>query len=243
MPWDLALILAVLGIAVPWLGARRIRQLLAAPLTTKADRLRLYASTVASQWVAAGVVLWRTGAHGIRAADLGLSIPNAPRAIAGSLLVTTIMVVNQILSLRQISANPRETSKGILPQLAIRLFPQDQVERAAFVVVVATVAICEEWIYRGFAQREFQMWLGGLVAAGIMASASIFAVAHLYQGWRGVVTTFVVGMLFSAARFWTGSLFPTVLAHFLTDLIAGFLAPERLRSALAQPATDLPHSG
>ena len=68
--------LAVLGTAVPWLGRRRVRQLMQMPETTKQDRLLLYASTIAFQWLAAGVILWRAGARGIALRLLGLQIPN-----------------------------------------------------------------------------------------------------------------------------------------------------------------------
>ena len=76
MHWDFALILLFLGIALPLLGRRRVRQLMQSPSTTKLDRLSLYASTLAFQWLAAGVILWRAAAHGMRAAQLGFSIGN-----------------------------------------------------------------------------------------------------------------------------------------------------------------------
>ena len=63
-------------------------------------------------------------------------------------------------------------------------------------------------------------------------SAVLFALAHLYQGMRGVFTTFIVGVLFSLIRAWTGSLMAPLVAHFITDIVAGFLAPPRFRAAL-----------
>jgi uncharacterized protein len=101
---------------------------------------------------------------------------------------------------------------------------------------VITVAFCEELIYRGFAQRVFQDWSAGSAVAAIAGSAALFAVAHLYQGPRGVVTTCIVGLLFSSVRFWTGSLLPTLVAHFITDITAGLLAPSTLRSAQRRAA-------
>ena len=56
MHWDFALILLFFAIAVPFLGRRRIRQLLAVPETTKRQRLRLYASTIAFQWIAVAII-------------------------------------------------------------------------------------------------------------------------------------------------------------------------------------------
>ena len=232
MPWDFALILVFLAVALPWLGRRRIRQLFAMPQTSKMDRLSLYASTIAFQWLAAGVILWRTNAHGIRAAQLGLAIPSPQITIAVAIVLSTLILLNQIFSLRRIASSPSEI-KGILPQLALKVFPQDDVERLAFFALVSTVAACEEIIYRGFVQFVFQSWPGGGVMLGIIGSAAFFALAHLYQGRRGLLSTSVVGLLFSAIRAWTGSLLAPLVAHFVADLAAGFLAPRKLRAALA----------
>ena len=231
MSWDFALILILLAVAVPWLGRRRICQLFGMPQTTKMDRLSLYASTIAFQWLAAGVILWRTSAHGIRAAQLGLAIPSPRITIAAAIALSTLILLNQIFSLRRIAASPTEI-KGILPQLALKVFPQDDVERLAFFALVSTVAVCEEIIYRGFVQLIFQSWSGGSVTVGIVGSAAIFALAHLYQGPRGLLSTSVIGLLFSAIREWTGSLLAPLVAHFVADLAAGLLAPRKLRAAL-----------
>jgi len=231
MPWDFAFILIFLTAAVPWLGRRRIRQLFAMPHTTKIDRLSLYASTIAFQCLAAGVILWRASAHGIRAARLGLAIPSPGITIAATIVLSTLILLNQIFSLRRIAASPTEI-KGVLPQLALKVFPQDDVERLAFFALVSTVAVCEEIIYRGFVQLILQSWSGGSVMVGIVGSAAIFALAHLYQGPRGLLSTCVIGLLFSAIRAWTGSLLAPLVAHFVADLTAGFLAPRKLRAAL-----------
>jgi membrane protease YdiL (CAAX protease family) len=232
MHWDFALILLFLATAVPLLGRRRIRQLMQMPETTKRDRLRLYASTIAFQWIAAAVILWRTGAHGIAGARLGLAIPSPALTAIVTGVLAALVLTNQIVSLRMIGTRPAE-AQGVLPQLALKIFPQDSAERLVFFAVVVTVAICEELIYRGFVQRVFEDWSGGLIAAGIFGSAVMFAIAHFYQGRRGVITTCVVGLLFATVRAWTGSLLAPLVAHFIADIMAGFLAPARLRAALA----------
>ncbi|MGB0035888.1 MAG: type II CAAX endopeptidase family protein [Candidatus Acidiferrales bacterium] len=230
MHWDYALIIFFLGVAVPWLGRRRIRLLMEMQQTTKVDRLSLYASTVAFQWLAAGFILWRTSAHGIRAPLLGLAIPNAVLTLAISVILVALIFATQIVSLGRLVAKPAEI-QGLLPQLALKIFPQDDVERLAFFALVATVAVCEEIIYRGFMQTVFTQWSGGSVFAGIAASAVLFALAHLYQGRRGLLSTFAVGALFSIVRALTGSLIPSMSAHFVADITVGLLAPGRLRRA------------
>jgi membrane protease YdiL (CAAX protease family) len=231
MHWDFALILIFLGAAVPLLGRRRIRQLMEAPQTTKMDRLTLYASTVAFQWLAAGVILWRTAAHGIHASQLGLLIPNPALTAAVSIVLAALVFANQIFSLRRLTSSPSEI-KGILPQLALKLFPQDDIERLVFFALVATVAICEELIYRGFVQQVFENWSGEHIIPGILGSAAFFALAHLYQGRRGLASTFMIGLLFSVIRAWTGSLLAPMVAHFVADMTVGLLAPHRLRSVI-----------
>jgi uncharacterized protein len=235
MHWDFALILIFFATAVPLLGLRRIRHLMRMPETTKQNRLALYASTVAFQWFAFAVILWRVQAHRIPILDLALAVPRPGLTAIVTILLSVFVLAYQLASLRTISTHP-ELVRGMLPQIALKIFPQDSTERVAFFAVVVTVAICEEWIYRGFAQKVFQDWSGGMILAGIAGSAVMFALAHLYQGPRGVVTTFIVGILFSIIRVWTGSLLAPLVAHFITDIVAGFLAPPRFRRALAANA-------
>ncbi len=99
MHWDFALILLVLATVVPLLGKRRIRRLMEASSTTKVDRLVLYASTIAFQWIAVALILWRTHAHNLSAASLGLAIPKPGLALITAILLSALILVNQIVAL------------------------------------------------------------------------------------------------------------------------------------------------
>jgi membrane protease YdiL (CAAX protease family) len=224
MPWDFALILAVLGVAVPWRGAVRMRDLLARDSLSTTDRLALYASTIAFQWIAAGVILWRCLAHQITPEMLGLAIPHSWLTIIVAGLLAALLTFTQLVSVKRLASVPAE-HQGFIGHMARKVMPQTTVERLAFLALVVTVALCEEFLYRGFVQLVFQDAGAGSVAIGILASAAFFSTAHLYQGKRGLITTFVAGLVFSAARAWTGSLAPSMLAHFATDLSAGIAAP------------------
>ena len=72
---------------------------------------------------------------------------------------------------------------------------------------------------------------GPPLALAAIVSSAWFSFAHLYQGRRGVITTFVVGLIFAIVRIWTGSLIPVITAHIAIDLVAGILAPKFLRRA------------
>jgi membrane protease YdiL (CAAX protease family) len=68
-------------------------------------------------------------------------------------------------------------------------------------------------------------------AAAAILSSAWFSLAHLYQGRRGLITTFVVGMIFSLMRVWTGSLIPAIAAHIGIDLVVGICSSNLLRKA------------
>jgi uncharacterized protein len=236
--WDFILIFLFLGIAVPLLGHRRIRQLMALRETTTAVRIRLYASTAASQWLVTAIVLWRTRARGILLSQLGAAIPSAGLCSIVTVLLSVLIFLNQLLSLRRISRHPSEL-RGLLPQLALKIFPQKGSERLPFTVLIFSVAVCEEAIYRGFVQHVLGV-VSGLTALAVLGSAALFALAHAYQGRRGLISTFVVGVIFGSVCAWTGSLLPSVVAHFVADLSAGFMAPSRIKAASATQETIAP---
>ncbi|HWQ03192.1 MAG TPA: type II CAAX endopeptidase family protein [Candidatus Nitrosotenuis sp.] len=226
MPWDFVLIFVVLGALVPWRSAVQMRALLAQPRLESTDRLAVYASTIALQWLVAGVVLWRAMARGFTPAEMAISMPGGIVPIGITLALTILLVVNQIFSLRRLGRLPAER-QGFVGELARRLLPQNDVETLAFFALCATVAVCEEVIYRGFALAALESASGNWILAAVGSSA-LFAVAHLYQGPRGLITTFFVGLLFAGVREYTGSLAPVVVAHLAVDLTAGVYARHAL---------------
>lgn len=223
MHWDYILILGLLGVFVPWRSNARVRLLLDGPPLSSSERIQLYFSTMSIQWLIVAIILWRSEAHHLPLNNLGLSLPDPRRAVVVAVVLSIVLVLNQIFGLRRIATLPPD-QRGIIPSLAERLLPRTATESFVAVLLVISVAICEELIYRGFVQTIFQDAFYGYASAGTVFSALFFSVAHLYQGRKGTLTTFVVGLIFSATRIWTGSLFPAMLIHFSVDLSAGVVA-------------------
>src|SRR6266850_8330849 len=98
MSWDILLIFFVLGVVVPWRGRKRLQQLLAKPSVEPAERLSLYWSTIAFQWVAVVGVAWRAWAHGLTAQQLGLVMPRhfwlTLITACGAVLIVTLHWLN-----------------------------------------------------------------------------------------------------------------------------------------------------
>jgi len=224
MHWDFILLLALVGIVVPWHSAVQIRRLVRTSETTSSARLAVYATTIAFQWLVALVALWRTTARGFGPQALGVALPQPARAAWVAVALSAALVAHQLTSLRRLARLP-EQRQGIAGLLIRRLFPQTRVEAFAFAALAATAAVCEEFLYRGFVLSALAGKSASRPLAGILGSAALFALAHLYQGPSGVATTFVWGAGFAGVRLWTGSLAPTILPHFLVDLAAGLAGP------------------
>ena len=92
-----------------------------------------------------------------------------------------------------------------------------------FIVVMWVVAAFgEEFFYRGFLMKRLAQMLGDTNKTwliGALVSAIYFGLAHMYQGWSGVITTgiigFIVGLIFMKEK----TLLIPILIHGIYDMI------------------------
>jgi membrane protease YdiL (CAAX protease family) len=233
MPWDFILILFVLGVLVPWRGAMRIKRLLAHPALTTSERLSLYASTIAFQWLIVTIVAWRAFSRHLTPEGLGLMVPAPWRTVLIAGILTAVLCANQWASLRKIARLP-EDQRGFIFHFTEKIMPHSPLEALVFIALACTAGVSEEFLYRGFVfaafVRAFANSTFAALVAAVLVSSALFAIGHLYQGRRGIITTCVVGVLFSGARIWSGNLVPPVAAHIAADLVAGLCAPRLLRA-------------
>jgi uncharacterized protein len=192
----------------------------------RAERLSLYASTIAFQWLAAAVAAWRAWAHGFTATQLGFAMPGRFRLLVITVLGAALIVPLQWLNLRRMG---RSTSplRRPLQALAERILPQSTMELIPFLALAVTAGLCEEFLYRGFAMAVLSR-MGFPAAVVILSSSIIFGLAHLYQGRSGFVSTMVLGILFGISRAALGSLIPVIVWHMGVDVVAGIGGPRYL---------------
>ena len=108
------------------------------------------------------------------------------------------------------------------------LLPRTQVEMVAWVCLSVTAGFCEEFIFRGYLQRQF-LALTGKVELAVVFQALIFGIAHLYQGWKGALTITIYGALFGALAAWRKSLRPGMIQHAAQDTFSGLVGSFVLR--------------
>jgi membrane protease YdiL (CAAX protease family) len=214
-------LLVVLAVLFPLraarFGIRRLR--LAAPEERPRLRLVVYREAMVIQWslVAATLVLW--WALGRPWEALGV----VPRIHVGTLAMAVLLAGALIGGLVQ-------TRRALLDDASLErtvervrhleaMLPHGPRELRAFQALAITAGACEELLYRGYLIWYFGAWMGPWVAAA--ASSVVFGIGHLYQGWRGILSTAAVGALFAALYLVSGSLFLPMVAHALVDLHAG----------------------
>lgn len=214
-------------------GMRRLRRAAAGDVTRVRGSVYRIAAIV--QWSLAGLLLihWLT-------ADRPWSwIGLVPRVNWGLGGVTLGLLIVLWFALRQrahILADEESLAevRWKLRRLE-RMMPRTPGELRAFYGLSLTAGMCEELLYRGFLIWFLTFWLGLIPAAAV--SAVIFGFGHLYQGWRGVLTTGAVGAFLAAVYLLTGSLLASMVFHALMDIHSGNLAFHAFTRAPVEPET------
>lgn len=226
MAWDFWLIFFILGVLIPWRGRARLKRLLAQPAVSTKDKMILYGSTIALQWVFVVVVAWRTSIRGLTIAELGLARHLSAELLVCGLSGAIFLGTLQWLNLRRIGRMTGATP-DFTRQLAARVLPASPIEFAPYFALAVTAGICEEFLYRGFAMATLSRV--GIKPWGVVVISSIlFGLAHIYQGRNGVFGTTLMGLVFGAARLGLQSLVPVAVWHSAIDIVAGIAGPRYL---------------
>ena len=118
--------------------------------------------------------------------------------------------------------------------------PKSAGEKGWWVGVSAAAAVGEEVTYRGVLYLIFLMLTGsGWLAA--LFSALLFAGGHAFQGGWSVVIIFGFALVFQGLAFKSGSLYVSMLTHFLYDVAAG-LSYSKLGREMGYVAATAPEA-
>jgi len=99
------------------------------------------------------------------------------------------------------------------------LLPETLGEFRWFAAVSAGSGIAEESVYRGFLWYYLSTFLPHITSIELVVLSSlIFGLGHLYQGWTGVASTGLSGLILSTLYVSTGSLLLPVVIHSLGNM-------------------------
>ncbi len=233
--FDMAM-LVILVLVVPvalHLGNLRMRRQLAAG--EPGARLKDYWVTIAWQWALVAVLVALWFASGRTASALGFPPPAGWRFWTGLLAVVAMAAV-QLWQMQHVRRTP-ETWEPLRQQFGevADFVPHTERELTVFSLLSVTAGVCEEILYRGYL-----VWLLAALSgtwAAVFGSTVVFTLAHLYQGPKGMVRVFAVGLVMAALYLFTGSLLAPILLHAVIDLTSGRLG-FTVVTAPPQPAAD-----
>ena len=191
----LTIVGSLAGVATGWLA---LAPLLAMALPLLAATAFLYRS--GTTWHDLGF---------LRAMPFGRFVRLTLGAVVGAFVITGFLVTPV---LRELGAPPVDTSllvnaiEGNTLVYLLFLFP----------ITWGSAAFGEELLARGFLLQRFSLLLG--TTGGMVMQAFVFALGHVYQGFTGMVSLFVVGLILGYVYLRAGrNLWPVIIAHGLIN--------------------------
>jgi hypothetical protein len=100
------------------------------------------------------------------------------------------------------------------------LLPRRATEIFLWVGVSISAGICEELVFRGYLQRQFEAFTHSRWIALIL-QAALFGLSHGYQGIEACMKIAVFGGLYGLVALSRGSLRPGMMAHAWGDILSG----------------------
>lgn len=103
------------------------------------------------------------------------------------------------------------------------LMPESKSQVMVFTLVVSVSAgVCEELLIRGYLYNLIYAKYG--MAPAILMSSVVFGLWHLYLGWKEVIRTGIMGIIFCGIYIFTGNLLLPILIHIFIDVYSGLLS-------------------
>lgn len=106
-------------------------------------------------------------------------------------------------------------------QTVLHILPQSNGEKIAFVFLCVLTGVVEEFVYRGFVLNRLHEWFHSGLLALFLVSLS-FALMHGIQDMIAISSAFIQAVVLAIPVLTLHSLFPSMTAHAVVDLFAGF---------------------
>ena len=177
----------------------------------------LYISLIAMEW---GLVIyvWRAGLRktGTKLSELiGGKWANAKDVLKDGGLAIGVWAVWMLVQTAWVRWLGPEHAASIQTYL-----PQRAMEIVLWIGVSISAGFCEELVFRGYFQRQFQTFTHSRWIA-LFLQAVLFGIAHGYQGAEACVKIACFGVLYGLLALWRKSLRPGMIAHAGSDILSG----------------------
>lgn len=219
------LLALLLGLALPVFSVLGGRGVLRGETFSRSEKLALYRGNSIALWVAAAAVIgvWLLADRSLN--GLGLSVPR-DSWVAG--LLTSAIALAFVLD-SWLQVRDAERRRRTLERLRrdTPFLPSSGAEFPSYALLAVSAGVCEEVLFRGHLIRYVQALVEGVPLAPVIAvglPALVFALVHLYQGWRAVAKIGFGSAVLGAIFLLSGSLWVCMALHIAIDLVGGVLA-------------------
>jgi membrane protease YdiL (CAAX protease family) len=100
------------------------------------------------------------------------------------------------------------------------LLPRRPLEILLWIGVSISAGFCEEFVFRGYFQKQFAVFTHSRWIALLLQSL-LFGIAHGYQGIAACLRIAAFGFLYGLLALWRKSLRPGMMAHAFSDMLSG----------------------
>ncbi len=191
--------------------------------------LRFYIRRIFSSWVLLGITGIILLHDGIPLSSIGLLLPNPwwPTVLA---FIGVGLLFSLLLVMHLRTCNDQQLAAKLVREKLRLALPRTSSERLVWVGVSLNAGIWEEIVFRGFLPWYVvhHVTVFGASVPFVWAaifSLILFSLAHLYQGWGGVLGVGFVGITLALLYTLTGNLLASMLWHFLFDVRFSFRTP------------------
>jgi membrane protease YdiL (CAAX protease family) len=214
------ILLALLLFVVPFIDLPLSLSLQAAPSSEK--RLRLYRLAIIELWLLAALA-WacRNGMATRVPHSTGEAqwLFGAQWRTWGVALLVALFLAAALKPGIDCLLRPRRVPAYTRAMKAIGWFlPHDREQRRWFACLSVTAGICEEWVLRGVVPHGLHAKAGLSLTAALVISSLLFGWNHLYQGWKAIGSTALVGFALGLVALVSGGLLIPILLHCAMDL-------------------------
>ncbi len=216
--WHTALLVALfLSLAVGGALFQRHARSQASALPQHTNVIPLYLSIIAAEW-GLFIFVWRAGLKrtGTKLRDLiGGRWSNAKDVQLDAGLALGIWAIWEIFEHAWTRWIGHGHAVSIQP-----LLPQRSLEILLWIGVSISAGICEELVFRGYFQKQFEAFAHSRWIALIL-QAVLFGISHGYQGIEACVKIAIFGALYGLLAIWRNNLRPGMMAHAWSDILSG----------------------
>ncbi len=160
------------------------------------------------------LILYFLRAQRISYSDLGIQRIGFARFIAWSFSLTAVGIFLDQFGSRFFAVLLPDTRLGGMPKITNPLL--DQID---LYLGLALVAVVEEVIFRGLYFTLLSRHIASRIAV-LTFSAVTFGLIHWSLGLSAIVNSAIIGAVFMICIWRTGSVLPTIVAHFFVNYVA-----------------------